>query len=410
MSKRKTNVLYITYDGLLDPLGSSQILPYILRIAPEQHRFHVLSFEKAHSFLSRSSSVRSQLSAAQISWTPLYFTNAFGLFGKVYDLLCMYIAAFAISLSLRPSIVHARGHSPAQVGYFIKFLFSSKLIFDFRGLWVDERVDKGGWNLAKPIDRLQYYCFKYLEKLLLRNADHTVVLTEAVVNEVLKLGVPTVLAVSVIPCCADFKHFKLATKITRQRARSTLQLHQEQLVIGYLGSIGPMYLISNFLEFLSLLSDQDIPFQALVITPDVQKFTHLVQQNLPPSIHPFIVLTSADRNQVPLWLPAIDVLVSFISPSYARIGASPTRLAESWACGIPTICNYGVGDVAKLNQDLDAGLVVDCSSRVDLINAAHAISYVISKGGPRLREAARAILSLDVAAERYLHIYQSLQR
>ena len=40
------NDLYISYDGLLDPLGKSQILPYIKGIATHQKQVHIISFEK----------------------------------------------------------------------------------------------------------------------------------------------------------------------------------------------------------------------------------------------------------------------------------------------------------------------------------------------------------------------------
>lgn len=35
--------LFITYDGLTDPLGQSQILPYILGLRQRGYEFHVLS-------------------------------------------------------------------------------------------------------------------------------------------------------------------------------------------------------------------------------------------------------------------------------------------------------------------------------------------------------------------------------
>ena len=67
-------------------------------------------------------------------------------------------------------------------------MLKKKLIFDFRGLWVDERIDKGGWDLSNFFDRLQYKYFKRVEKKLLAQADQIMVLTKKVVSEVVKLG------------------------------------------------------------------------------------------------------------------------------------------------------------------------------------------------------------------------------
>jgi hypothetical protein len=40
------HILYITYDGLTDFLGQSQVLPYILGLEEKGYRFSILSFEK----------------------------------------------------------------------------------------------------------------------------------------------------------------------------------------------------------------------------------------------------------------------------------------------------------------------------------------------------------------------------
>ena len=44
-SPLKTEVLYITYDGLLEPIGQSQILKYIVHLS-DDHNFTILSLEK----------------------------------------------------------------------------------------------------------------------------------------------------------------------------------------------------------------------------------------------------------------------------------------------------------------------------------------------------------------------------
>jgi glycosyltransferase involved in cell wall biosynthesis len=105
----------------------------------------------------------------------------------------------------------------------------------------------------------------------------------------------------------------------------------------------------------------------------------------------------------------MDLLVAFARPSYARISMSPTKLAEAWACGIPALCNSGVGDVAQLVSELHAGMVIDVDSDLQLQAAAKALADLVAKAGIRLREAARSRLSLELAAGRYLGIYRLLR-
>ena len=408
-STRQRCSLFITYDGLLDPLGSSQILPYLKAIATREDHLHVLSFEKPERYALAAGALREALSHTTIRWTPLVFTRRGGTAGKVWDLVRMQLAACRIAARIQPSVVHARSHAPAQAAWLIKLLFRARFLFDCRGLWVDERVDKGGWVLSNPWHRFQYFAYKWIEKILFAQVDHMVVLTEAVIPEVLRLGVPSRQQVTVIPCCADFRHFQLVTPQRRKMARAECKITETSLVLGYLGSVGGMYMPERFLRLVELASGRHPSLQVLVLTPDEEKFHQLMQVHLPAALHQAVHIRSANRDQVARWLPAMDLLVSLIQPSYARMGSSPTKLAEAWATGIPAICNSGVGDVSALVEELDAGMVIDAESNSDLIAAADSLLALIHKGGARLRKAAQERLGLEVASDRYLQIYERLQ-
>ena len=409
MPPTKARSLFITYDGLLDPLGSSQILPYLLSIAPNEDHLHILSFEKPDRYIRDHSSLRIRLLDTNISWSPVIYTRSFGVLGKCWDLILMYFVSIYLVLRHKPSIVHARGHSAALPALLLQRIFNIKLLFDFRGLWVDERVDKGNWNLNFPFDYFQFSIFKRLERQLLSNADHVVALTYAVIPELLRLGVPSLDKITVIPCCADFNHFQLASHQRRTSARLMLDIPSNGFVLGWLGSVGGMYLSQRFLEFVASAYQHYKDIHVLALTPDRDAFKLLVTRHLQSTALPRIHIHSADRHQVAEWLPAIDVLVSLIAPTYARLGASPTKLAEAWACGIPTLCNSGIGDVTNLVRDLHAGMVIDADSAEQLHASVIALPSLIQKGGDRLRSAAKSVVSLSLAAERYNAIYRLLR-
>ena len=104
----------------------------------------------------------------------------------------------------------------------------------------------------------------------------------------------------------------------------------------------------------------------------------------------------------------LDILVSFIQPSYARMAASPTKLAECFAEGIPAICNAGVGNVAEQIEKLGAGVIVDPDSDSELSAVAVRLDEICSMGGLRLRNAAREVLGLEVAVASYQSVYSKL--
>lgn len=405
----KECVLFISYDGLLDPLGGSQIVPYLCGIAAHPRKVHVLSFEKPARLARHADELRSQLLQRGITWTPVSFTTRFGKAGKVWDFVRMYLWGTILVAREKVKIVHARGHSAAQVGMFLKAMFGVGLLFDFRGLWVDERVDKGGWDLARTSHRLQYRYFKRAERQLLESADQVVVLTEATVHEVARLGAITTTKLTVIPCCADFEHFSLFTTQQRAAARSSTGIPIDSFVLGYLGSVGRMYLLDRYFRLFELAATARGDVHAYVMTQDLDAIKKVIATCVPDSLLSRVHVRAADRRDVPSLIPAMDVLVSFVQPSYARMAASPTKLAECFAVGIPAICNAGVGDVAEQVKALDAGVIVDPSSDAELALVAGNLDEVSSKGGIRLRNAARGTLGLELAATRYKAVYSKIE-
>jgi glycosyltransferase involved in cell wall biosynthesis len=320
----------------------------------------------------------------------------------------MYLKAFLITCQYNIKVVHTRSHAPAQVGLFVKRITKAKFIFDFRGLWVDERVDKGGWDLNHFFHRLQYKYYKRVERKLLFQSDHVVVLTYKVVDEVIKLGAIEQSRITVIPCCADYNHFPLSTDSHKIDARVSLGIPTDAFVLGYLGSIGRMYLLDRFFHLFKLAVNVRKDCHALLITRDTSALKQLIKRHLTPELSNRVHIKSASRDEVPVLLPAIDVMVSFIFSTYARQGASPTKMAECFASGIPVIANLGVGDVKQVVDRLDGGWIVDPFLDTDLMEVVQNLDIICSKGGQRLRDASRPILGLEYATQCYQSIYDKL--
>ena len=50
--KDKKNIIYISYNGILEPLGQSQILSYLENLS-NHFNFYIFSFEEKKKFKSR---------------------------------------------------------------------------------------------------------------------------------------------------------------------------------------------------------------------------------------------------------------------------------------------------------------------------------------------------------------------
>lgn len=404
---KKLRVLFITYDGLLDPLGQSQVLPYVMAVREICETLHIVSFEKKHNKFSCVSTTTS-LSTAKIAWTPLNFTKRYGVIGKLYDAVKMFYCTLLILRKEDVNLVHARSHPPAQIAALLKWIYGVKFIFDFRGLWVDERVEKGGWNLAHALDRFQFRANKFLEKKILSFSDHVVVLTEAVVPEVRRLGSLEQSRFSTIPCCADFDHYKIPTASQISLTRRSLGIAENALVLGYLGSVGGMYRSDRFFKCIEYVSEFYTQSRVLALTPDTGVFNALAKKYLDKSLHANIVVMHADREKVAEYLPVMNILLSFVKEGYARSSMSPTKLAEALACGVPFISSPGVGDVEDILRKVDGGYIIDPDDDSALAWFCQNIPEIIKLGGSHLRLKAEPILGLGLARQKYRQVYRDL--
>ena len=67
---KKNQILYISYDGLTDPLGQSQVLPYLIDLTKLNYGIHVLSTEKDENFLRDIGDVKFLKNKVEIYFDP----------------------------------------------------------------------------------------------------------------------------------------------------------------------------------------------------------------------------------------------------------------------------------------------------------------------------------------------------
>jgi glycosyltransferase involved in cell wall biosynthesis len=112
---------------------------------------------------------------------------------------------------------------------------------------------------------------------------------------------------------------------------------------------------------------------------------------------------------IPRYLKAADLAVSFIKPCFSKLSSSPTKLAEYLAAGLPVICNAGVGDVDALVEGERVGVVVRELSRA-AYRAALAEAEALRRepdAAARCRDAARRHFDLaGVGGLRYQRLYR----
>jgi len=116
---------------------------------------------------------------------------------------------------------------------------------------------------------------------------------------------------------------------------------------------------------------------------------------------------------IPRYLRQARLGVSFRKATFSQIAASPTKVPEYLAAGLPVVCNAGIGDMDELITREQVGVVVSGFSPETL--AAAAAQAVSLYGDPDLRarcaRVARQYFDLhSVGGAGYRNVYRQLLR
>jgi glycosyltransferase involved in cell wall biosynthesis len=255
-------ILYLTYDGLTDQLGQSQVIPYLTGLADKGYQITIVSAEKNEK-LSMVDEVQRQLEQHRITWKRISYTKHPAVFSTLWDIIVF--RKFAVSLFKKNhfDIVHCRSYIASFIGMYLKKKFGVKFIFDMRGFYADERIDGGIWNQKKILYRIIYRYFKKSEKEFLTHADYTICLTKSAKDEIESWQLPKQSPLIIIPCCTDTKLFsKEAADENLQEVKSVLRIPEHSFVLSYLGAIGTWYMLDEMLDFFArlLLKKKDAVF------------------------------------------------------------------------------------------------------------------------------------------------------
>lgn len=391
-------VLYISYDGMLEPLGQSQVLAYLAELAAGGP-VHLISFEKAadRQDAARMSAMRRRLTAANIRWYPLAYHKSPSAPATAFDIAMGTQLAIRIARQERVGIVHARSYVPALMALGVKAATQAKFLFDMRGLWADERVDGGLW----PADGRLYRVAKALERRFLLGADHVVTLTHASATEIATFPYlqSCPVTMTVIPTCADLDRFSPATE----------HAPQAQFTLGYVGSVGTWYLFDEVIAFYRAMEQRLPDARMLIVNRNEHEYITgaLAAAGIRRDQYE---LVAAEHRDVPALIRRMTVGAAIIKPAYSKIASAPTKLAEYLGCGVPCVGNTRVGDMEAILEGNRVGVVLTDFSSADHHAAADRLLALLDDPDVRKRcvDTAQTVFSLEAGVAAYRSIYQSL--
>ncbi len=391
--------LLISYDGLLEPLGHSQILPYVRGLAASGAALTLLTFEKPADLRvpGRVQALQAELRGRGIRWVVCRYHKRPRLLATALDLTTGLWRTWRILRTRQVYLVHARSFVPAIIAWLMKRWCGVRFLFDTKGFWVDERVDVGFWSRRSASYRLA----KWLEQRFLEEADEIVTLTDSarrIVETWPGLRGPRV---SVIPTCVDLDRFSPPPRRAPPDGAP---------VFAYVGSAGTSYRLDALYQFLRHAVSQFPQARLLVLTRQQEQATAALQASgLSAAV---VTVRAADPSEVPGCLANAHVGLAFYQPGPVRRGTCPTKIGEYLATGLPVIVNAGVGDVEEVIGGNRVGVIV-----ADFSSAAYRKAVAELEGlwadpalAARCRNVAERVFSLAQGVDRYRIAYERLAR
>ena len=407
---QKNAVLYVSYDGMTDSLGQSQVIPYLTVLSKNGYEIHILSAEKPDAYAKRKDFIGKLLSDNNIQWHPVPYTKKPPIVSTIKDVFRMKKEARRLHRLYNFGIIHCRSYISAFVGVYMKRKFGTKFIFDMRGFYADERVDGKLWNRSNPIYNAVYKYFKRKENLFFTQADHTISLTYAGRDIIHTFAGLENIPIEVIPCCADTDLFDFhKTDIGKvAQLREKLGFAESDFVVTYLGSIGTWYMADEMMHFFKFLKDSRPNARFLFISRDNPQIIHALCDKYGVA-RDCITVEPADRENVPAMIALGNVSLFFIKPVFSKKASSPTKLAELLGMGMPVICNGDVGDLDKFMHDTPFGLITTKFDDDSLKALVSQIDTLQNLDREYLRKISLDLFSLKIGAERYLQVYEKLK-
>ncbi|MBL0182094.1 MAG: glycosyltransferase [Chitinophagaceae bacterium] len=405
------NILFISYDGMTDPLGQSQVIPYLEGLTKQGYRFTILSCDKPQKYKAHKAEVEKLLENLPIDWVSLPYHKNPPVLSSVYDFYKMKQKAGELHASRKIDMVHTRPGVPQLVALYLKKKLGIKYLNDIRGFWADERVDGGMWNLKNPLYKIVYDFFRRKEDESVKIADYNTCLTYKGKEEILKWKtVPQPVKVDVVPCSVDLELFDTVNIdiAFREQFKKESGISDGDFIVSYLGSIGGWYLTNEMLKFCGMLLQKKPEAKFLFISNN--KHEDIIEAakrfNVPGDK---IIVKFAGRKQVPSLLSLSNYSLFFIKPCYSKLSSSPTKHGEIMAMGIPVITNSGVGDVKEIVEKYEAGFVLDGFSEAEMNKAIDRIIDPATKfNGNKIREGAAEFYSLDKTVQTYTQVYKKI--
>jgi glycosyltransferase involved in cell wall biosynthesis len=396
IEKMKPHILVITFEGLLSPVFQNQFAP-VLSALSTRYKFTILLVEKHDAFrcklIDQERDKLAELGIHAISLPLLRLPFKLTLLVNAFIVLFYTLLLVPVK---KIDIVHIRRYDSIVVALLLKFLYQIRVVFDPRGLFVDEKISAGRWSAGGyrvSISRL-------LEKKILEKASAVIAFSHPHSEFVKNFHQRMVESkVTLIPNCVDLKKFSPRPRYNR-KSRS-----KDGLVLIYVGGASYWHMIDEMIFFFKHLKER-IPtfFMYLTYEDRDEVVNRFNEAGIQPRDY---CITSVPPEKIAQHLTRADIGIALIEPSLAKKVCAPIKFVEYLASGLPVVINRGIGETEQVIEKYCVGVIYD-RKNVDK-RITELLTLLKSEDiYERCRSVVERHYNLDIAIDRLSSTYQRI--
>lgn len=395
---KKNTVLYITRNGMLEPLGQSQVFSYLKGLS-ENYQISLVSFEKAEDRNDQKEYLKIQKACDNlgIRWLPQRYHYRPRIIAPAWSMLVFLYLCLREVKKGNANLIHARSYIPAAVALVVHKLTGTPFIFDMRALWPEELITAGRLKRGS----LMHRAISWVERSCLKNAAAVVSLTHSAVGY-LREHYPDELRYQhlvVIPTCADL-----------QRFTPGVEHYSSYSIYSCVGTVLSGWFHLDWLAtFFKAVAEADPEARFEIITrDDAEEIRRQLGEG--QAFQARLKIFGLPSAEVHSAVQKHSVSAMFFSQGTSKLGSSPTRMGEILGCGLPVVANAGVGDVGRIIEKYQVGVLVENGSPEEMHLALQRLNELRadSELAQRCRQAAEEVFSLESGTRAYCDLYQDI--
>ena len=388
------SVLFISDSGLNNPILHSQGLPMMEKLSEKDFRFFFAYFNKPVNSIPEISANRNKVHSSSIEFIEINIKSISLLPGWMEFFIFGFHSVRKIINNHDIRILHARSFFPVILSYLLKLLMINdlKIIYDNRGVYIDEMVEIGKWK-----NGIKEKLLRLIEKFVERRSDKIVIVSNCFKNHLVrKHGQKITSKLEVIANRTDIDNNIIANKKL-----------VEPITLVYSGSAAKWQNINDLIHLFNLADQIFTSIKFKVVSYELDKIIEIIPSH--NELKSKISFISADSKEVKNELSVCNCGILLRQNNLINNVSSPLKFAEYMSAGLPVLVSEGIGDTAEFVNKFNVGVIV---KNKNYVVALKELKDLLSDSNvyQRCLDVASMELNLDISIRQYEKIYNGLFR